>query len=88
MDLRTKYTINNNKRNTSLLPLPTNFESVIHMDILFGSKITISGIKYALFIVNKATRDRFILPLKNLTTDILYKLNKSVTSLGLYPNTL
>lgn len=56
MDLGVRATINRPKRNTSVLPLPKYFGNTIHMDIIFCSRVVIKGIKYGLFLVNKATR--------------------------------
>ena len=44
------------KRNKSPLELPTSLGDVVHVDILFGAGTSIGGYRYALFLVDKATR--------------------------------
>lgn len=84
-DLGVTATVDKSKRNTTPIPLPEQFGDVIHMDIVFGSKSAINGIKYGLFLVDRATRYKTILPLKNLTTDILFQLQKFCQELGFVP---
>lgn len=69
-------TIEKHKQNNSPLPLPDNFGDAIHMDIGFGSKTSIAGVKYCLFLVDRVTRYKFIYPLQNLTTDLLCAFKK------------
>ena len=85
VDIGTTATIDKNNKNTSPLPLPNQFGQVMHMDILFGSRTAIAGIKYALFIVDRATRQKFILPLTNLKNDILDQLKQFCQELGFVP---
>lgn len=67
------------------LLLPNEFRQVIHMDIFFGSRTAIGGIKYVLFIVDRATRQISILPLTNLKNDILDRLKTFCQDLGFVP---
>ena len=55
------------------------------MDIVFRAKSSINGIKYGLFIVDRATRYKTILPIKKLTSDILFQLQKFCNELGFVP---
>ena len=48
------------------VPLPYKFGAVVHMDIIYGTTSAYGGIKYALFLVDRATRHKFILPMTNL----------------------
>ena len=85
LDLGEVATIDRSKRNTTLLDLPRNLGDVVHMDILFGSNTAINGIKYALFIVDKATRFKYIYPLKNLKVDILPAIQKFSIDIQTFP---
>ena len=62
LDLGECATIPQSKRNTTPLPLPHSFGDVMHMDIIYGTVTAIEGYRYALFIVDRATQTRFILP--------------------------
>lgn len=85
-DLASFSTIDKSKRNTHPVDLPESFGHTMHMDIVFGSKTAINGIKYGLFIVDRATRYKTILPLRNLTSDILFQLQKFCRSIGFVPH--
>lgn len=73
------------KRNHNSLSLPLKFGDIFHMDIVFGSKTAIGGIKYGLFLIDRATRYKIILPLKNLKTDIPTVLLKLKHTLHIFP---
>lgn len=70
-DLGTIATIDKANRNKTPLTLPTAFGDTVHMDILYGANTAHGGIKYALYIVDRATRYKYIHPMKNLSSDIL-----------------
>ena len=55
------------------------------MDIVFGTKTAISGIKYGLFLIDRATRYKMIFPLRNLTDDITTALLKTQQTLHMFP---
>ena len=65
IDLGEIATIDAPKRNNNTTTLPQSLGDVVHMDIIFGSNTAIGGTKYALFLVDKATRNKFIYPLIN-----------------------
>jgi len=71
IDLGEVSTINKPKRNTTPLNLPEQFGDLIHMDILFGSGTSIGGYRYALFLVDRATRQKFVYPMRSLKNDLL-----------------
>jgi len=71
IDIGETASIDRPKRNTTPLDLPHELGDVVHMDILFGAKTSIGGYKYALFIVDRATRHKFIYPIRSLKHDIL-----------------
>ena len=85
LDLGEIATINKSKRNTNPLPLPLHFGDVVHMDIIYGSVTAIESYRYGLFIVDRATRSRFIYPMKILKTDILPTLQKFCNNIGMRP---
>lgn len=55
------------------------------MDIVYGTVTAIEGYRYALFIVDRATRSRFILPMKTLKTDLLHTLQLFCNNIGFTP---
>ena len=85
IDLGDVATIHRSKRNTTPLPLPHAFGDIMHMDIIFGSVTAIEGFRYGLFIVDRATRCRFILPMKILKNDLLPTLQKFCNDIGFIP---
>ena len=85
IDLGDVATIPKSKRNTQPLPLPTNFGDVMHMDVVYGTVTAINGIRYGLFIVDRATRHRYVLPMKNLKNDLLPTLKTFINQIGLTP---
>jgi len=74
LDLGDVSTIDRSKRNTSPLPL-----------IIFGSNTAINGVKYSLFIVDRATRFKFLYPLKNLKDDILPAIQQFAVDIQRFP---
>ena len=76
LDLGETATISTSKSNKDSIPLPHSFGDVIHIDILYGTVTAHEGVRYSLFIVDRATRHRFILPMSNLKTDLLTTMNK------------
>ena len=85
IDLGDVVTIPKSKRNTLPLPLPPHFGDTMHMDIVYGTATAINGIRYGLFIVDRATRMRFILPIKNLKNDLLPTLKTFCNNIGMTP---
>jgi len=56
------------------------------MDIIFGSNTAINGCKYALFIVDKATRYKFIYPMRNPKEyHILTSIQKLTVDIQTFP---
>ena len=55
------------------------------MDICFGPTSAIGGIRCCLMFVDKATRQRRMYPLKNLTTSLHLALKEFVTDVGVKP---
>ena len=86
MDLGDVATIHPRHRTTANLPLPTNPYDIVHIDIVFGTKTAIGGIKYALFIVDRASRKRHIYSLTSLKHDLLPALIKFCSEIGRKPS--
>jgi len=55
VDIGNVSTISKKSRNTSFLNLPRNLGDTMHIDIIYGSSTAIQVIKYALFVVDRAT---------------------------------
>ena len=59
-------TMNKKRRNTTPVPRPDAFGDVFHYDIGYGAGTAIGGIRYALFLVDRKTRYKFVYPLSDL----------------------
>ena len=59
-------TIHKNKENKSLQKAPEVFGDTVHIDIGYDSDFTIGSIKYCLFIVDRATTNKYTYSLKDL----------------------
>ena len=87
LDLGSIATIDKSKRNTTPLTLPQNFGDLVHCDILYGSETSIKGFRYALYIIDKATRFKFVYGLKSLR-DILPVFKRFCADIGFVPKEL
>jgi len=87
-DLGEVTTINKPKRNTTPLDLPERFGDMIHMDILFGSGTSVGGYRYALFLVDRATRNKFVYPMRSLKNDILDTIKTFCSDIHMVPNAI
>ena len=85
IDIGTVATIDKHPRNTHPLVLPKRLGDVLHMDIIYGSGTALQGVKYCLFVVDRATRHKFIYPLKSLQTDIVPAINNLIKEIGCNP---
>ena len=89
VDLGEISTIDAPRRNTKVTTLPQTLGDVIHMDIIFGSNTAIGGTKYALFLVDKATRNKFIYPLTSVKhANIISALQQFQKDIGMAPKIL
>ena len=86
LDIGEAATIDKPRRNTDPLPLPLQPGDVVHADILFGSGTAIGGAKYALFLVDRASRHKYIYPIQNLSEDILPAFIKFFNEIGTTPS--
>ena len=87
IDLGSVATIDKSKRNTTPLSLPASFGDIIHCDILYGSRTSITGYRYALYLIDKATRFKIEYDLKSLN-DVLSTFKKFCADIGTIPKEL
>ena len=88
IDIGNAANIDKSPRNTFPNPLPPTLGDIVHIDIIYGAGTAIGGTKYALFAVDKATRHKFMYPMKNLKEDVLTAIKNLVKDLGEPPKTL
>ena len=85
LDLGEIATVPKSSSSKQPLPLPPQFGQIVHMDIIYGTVPAFDGVKYALFLVDRATRHRFILPMKSLKNDLLPTLQEFCRNIGFTP---
>ena len=79
-------TIHKNNSNKSPLQRYEQFGTTFHMDIGYGSETAIEGVKYCLFLIDRATRQKYTYPLKNLQgSSIKTQFQQFHTDIGLTP---
>ena len=78
-------TIDRPRISTNSVCLPANLGDTLHIDIGYGCSAGIAGIKYALFVVDRATRNKYIYGLTSLKHDILPAIKQLVTDIGRNP---
>jgi deoxyuridine 5'-triphosphate nucleotidohydrolase len=80
-------TLPKSRRNTSPIPRPDVFGSIIHYDIGYGAGMSIGGYTHVLFLVDRATRKKFIYGLKSLhSSSICAVMQDFIKDLGCYPS--
>ena len=84
-DLGSVGTIERSKLNTKSNHLPKYSGNTLHIDIVFRSRVAISGVKYALFIVDKATCEKYFYRLRNLKGYILDQLQQLCADIEFVP---
>ena len=78
--------MNKKDRNKTPVPRPNHFGETFHYDIGHGGCTAIGGVKYALFIVDRKSRNKFIFPLTDLEdTTILRQIKQFIRQIGFYP---
>ena len=85
IDLGAVATIKTPSRNTTPLSLPHKFGDLFHCDIVYGSETAYEGIRYALIMVDRATRYKMVYPLTNLTDDITSALESFYSTFKTFP---
>ena len=85
LDLGETSTIDKSKIPTNPVKLPRNFGDVMHCDIGYGCNAGLAGVRYALFIVDRATRHKYVYPIKSLKDDILPAFQTLVKDMGFAP---
>jgi len=78
MSLGSYATVPKAKRGTSLDRTSYKFLDAVHMDIAFGDCISVGGYRYALILVDRATRFNWVFGLKTLSSDCI------LSALGLF----
>lgn len=88
IDLGSVSTIKTPSRNRTPLKLPHHFGDMFHCDIVYGSETDYEEVRYALLMVDRATRYKLVYPLTNLTDDITNALEKFYSTFKLFPKVL
>eukprot|EP00558_Chaetoceros_sp_UNC1202_P009040 CAMPEP_0197232302 /NCGR_PEP_ID=MMETSP1429-20130617/152_1 /TAXON_ID=49237 /ORGANISM="Chaetoceros sp., Strain UNC1202" /LENGTH=1842 /DNA_ID=CAMNT_0042690279 /DNA_START=1 /DNA_END=5529 /DNA_ORIENTATION=- len=78
-------TVDKKRSNNTPLPRPQMFGDTFHMDIGYGTGKAIGGVSHCLFLVDRATRKKYIYPLKNLTTSLMRALRKFLRDIRITP---
>jgi hypothetical protein len=86
LDMGDLASIRKSTRNTTPVPRPLHFGDVIHMDIVFGTDVSIGNIHYGLLFTDRYSRMTYIYPLQNLSSDIKKQLDAFIAHLGFYPS--
>ena len=88
LELGEVATIDKTRIPTNPVQLPRNFGDAMHVDIGYGCNCGLAGVKYALFIVDRATRYKYVYPIKSLSDDILPAFQSLVKDMGFAPKKL
>ena len=67
------------------VPFPHKFGDVLHIHIGYSCSSGLNGIKYRLFVVNRATQYNLIYDIKLIKTDILSALQAMINDIGHTP---
>lgn len=70
---------------TNPVPLPHNFGDVLHINIVYGCSLGLNGIKYELFVVDRARQYKLIHDLNPIKTNILPALKAMINDIGYAP---
>ena len=70
---------------TNPAPLLRKFGDIFHINVRYGCSSGLNGIKYGLFVVDRATRYKLIYDIKSLKTDILLALKVMINDIGHTP---
>jgi hypothetical protein len=88
LDMGDMATLKQSSRNTHPVPCPNHFGDMIHMDIVFGTDISIGNVHYGLLFMDQYSHMTYIYPLQNLTSDIRKQLDVFFAHLGFLPKRL
>ena len=61
------------RKNKQPVPRPPNFFDIVHVDLAYGDCVSIGGTRYALIIVDRATRYTWMFGLKSLAQEEIIK---------------
>ena len=84
-DIGPVTTIDKKRENKQPLPRPQQFGNTFHIDIGYGTGKAIGGITHCLFLVDRATRKKYIYPLKNLTSSLMRAMRKFLKDIRITP---
>ena len=77
------------KHNSNPVPKPSDYGKIWHYDIVYGNGRAIGGILYALFFVDRYSRQKMIFGLKDLKRETIARaIKKFVRKVGFYPDEL
>ena len=80
-------TIHKARANKKPIPWGDHFAHTVHMDIGYGSDIAIDNVRYCLFLIDRATRQKYTYPLSDLAgTTITNQLEQFITDIGITPS--
>ena len=90
MDIGDITTIDKKQISAKNVALQPNFGDILHMDIAYGCNSGINGVKYALFVVDRATRYKYIYiyGLRSLKHNILPAVKQLLKDIGRTPSKL
>jgi hypothetical protein len=81
-------TVKKSARSTTPVSRPECFGDVIHMDIVFGTDVSIGNILYGLLFTDRHSRMTYVYHLQNLSSDIKKQLDAFFAHLGFVPKRL
>ena len=82
-------TLPKRKSNKVPIPKPPAFGEIWHFDIVYGNGRAIGGIQYGLFFVDRYSRYKILLGLKDLSKESLHKaMMNFIRTIGFYPREL
>ena len=82
-------TLSKYRTNSQSIPKPPKYGQVWHYDIVYGNRRAISSIYYILFFIDRKSRQKKILGLKDLKKETLQRAIKTfVRKVGFYPDKL
>jgi deoxyuridine 5'-triphosphate nucleotidohydrolase len=81
-------TIRSKNRNTTPLEIPPNVGDVWHLDIGYGPRSAIGGVKYTLMAVDRHSRYKLVYGLKNLRSSLLKAMKQFLRDCGPKPKLL
>ena len=85
LDIGEVDTLNDTKINEDPVKLPSIFGDVMYVDIGYGRNTGIGGAKYAIFVMDRASRYKCIFKLKSLKKDTLSAFKEFIANMSFAP---